>query len=210
MPTTIRLPRYILPGKSRTYSILAYPPQANLWAYDVYPEDDQLMIDGDRAAFRQLAHALAILLADPMQIVYFPTAHPKPERRYHAVLLHPNLQFRRSEWFDLKPRLNRRHYAGAYEFSNNPQKLLAEYEPLRRRMEREYHDYDRRIKRSYAEQMIGDTIFLVLPRELCYRAHARILCALEDSEEELYSCAMPTDIGYLLSERTIGEIYEKE
>jgi len=210
MPTNLRIPRYIIPGKSRTYSILAHPPRADLWAYDDYPEDDQLMIDGGRAAFRQLAYALAILLADPMQIIYFPTTYPKPERRYHAVLLHPNLQFRRSEWFDLKPRLNQRHYSGEYEFTYDPQKLLSEYEPLRRRMEHEYHDYDRRIKRSYAEQMIGDTVFLVLPRELCYRTHARILRALEDSAGKLYACAMPTDIGYLLSERTIGEIYEKE
>ena len=131
-------------------------------------------------------HALGVLIADPSKIIYFPIKKAKPYIRptyenYHLVMARPELQFKRSRWFDIKGRIDRRHWVGKYTFNYNEQKLLDFYE--------KYKDSDLYWKKpcypdrrkDYVEQLIGDTVFLILPKEVCYHYHHFAAESLSDA-----------------------------
>lgn len=167
-----RVDQYRVRGKKRTYDVLVFPAVKNAWAYDDFPEESGPRLDGDYEFYRLLEFALAALISDPSKIIYFPIRQKSQHRSYgrccDLVLLRPELQFRRSEWFRFKKKLDQQHWIGKYTIRYDQQKLLDWFEKKLEGkwwLEREKH---------YVEEMLGDTVFLVLPKERCYRYHACI------------------------------------
>ena len=131
MKKKVKIDKYSVDGKKRLYEILVFPARKYMWAYDPHPGEDFYMIDGNGEALRNLAIAFAILAEDPSKIIYFPIKKIENEEHFwdsfHLVLIRPELQFRHSEWFRLKGRLDKKHWTGKYVFPYDPQKL-ADYE----------------------------------------------------------------------------------
>lgn len=181
--------------KGRTYKVIIFPRIERAWAYDDFPEDDQLMVDGSPEFFRQVQLALATLIANPSLIVYFPIKHKDCRRywdlsTYDAVFLRPELQFRRSRWYEIKPKLDKRHWAGKFTIQNNEIKLNDLWE-------KKYADRDWLVEHEKrVEELLGDTVFLVLPKTVCLDYHNSVSRELKryDPADEYASYA---GIGYI-------------
>lgn len=205
----LKVDQYQVWGKERTYDILVFSNVKNAWAYDDYPEESGPRVDGDRELFRLLKFALALLISDPSKLIYFPIKHEGRHAiyqiTYHLVLLRPELQFRRSEWFDLKEKLNKRYWVGRHVIQYNEQKLVDYYEKKAKGkfwLEWEQEKY-------YAEEILGDTVFMVLPKETCYRYHHMIANSGIVTGERRDGVGEPSDyvgIGWVLSDRAISEM----
>ena len=181
----------------------------NAWVYDDYPEESGPRVDGDRELFRLLKFALALLISDPSKILYFPIKHEGHraiyQTTYHLVLLRPELQFRRSEWFDQKGKLNKRHWVGRHVIQYNEQKLLDYYE--KKAKGRFWLEWEQ--EKYYVEEILGDTVFMVLPKETCYRYHHMIATSEIVTGERNDGVGEPSDyvgIGWVLSDKVILEI----
>lgn len=188
---------YKIRNKGRTLKILVFPKLTEeAWAYDDYPEESQLMLDGSISFMRQVQVALAALIEDPSVIAYFPIKNKNCTRfgrhmTFDAVLLRPELQFKLSEWYDIKDKLDRRHWVGKYKIRHHERQLVDLWK-------KEYqHQYWKVAWDRKNEKLIGDTVFLVLPKSVCLEYHYDI----SDSAEE-YS---PNDdygtfagIGYII------------
>lgn len=91
-----------------------FPNYQNMYAYDAHPREEMYEVDGDEEAVRALAAAAAILAEDPSKLLYFPCK----KRGFwmnddcSLVMVRPELQFRRSQWYQLKPKLDKRHWNG--------------------------------------------------------------------------------------------------
>lgn len=199
-----KVDKYIVKHKGKTYKVLVFPRVENAWAYDDFPEDDQLMLDGNEEFFTQLKYAMAALIADPSLLIYFPIKNPGCRRfgdymTYDAVLLRRELQFRRSTWYDIKGKLDRQHYAGKYKINYKEKKLNDWY------MKALHEKYWLIWKDRVIEELLGETVFLALPKNICYRYHYLISDALisYDPADE-YGCYAA--IGYLFSK----EVLEKQ
>ena len=61
-----KVDQYKIRNKGKILKILVFPQiTTKAWAYDDYPEDDQLMLDGDPEFMRQVQTALAALIDNP-------------------------------------------------------------------------------------------------------------------------------------------------
>jgi len=191
-----KVDQYKVRNKGRMLKILVFPRiTEEALAYDCFPETDQLMVDGDLKFMRQVQVALAALIDDPSIIAYFPIKNKTCNRfgvlSYDAVFLRPELQFKLSEWYDIKDKLDRRHWVGKYKIRHNEKQLVDLWK-------KEYqHQYWKVAWDRKNEKLIGDTVFLVLPKSVCLEYHYDI----SDSAEE-YS---PNDdygtfagIGYII------------
>lgn len=174
----IKIPQYLVRGKRQTYSVLAFPNKK--WLLAFYDDaDERHEIDGDPAAYQQVKYALASLIANSGKIAYFPIKKPGFGRfykdNYDAVIVRPELQFRRSEWVSLRRQLDRAHRIKDFELYYNPQKLYDHYERLshseseRAKIWRGYDKTDTRLE--------DDTIFFTLYRDICYMYHHDIIDA---------------------------------
>lgn len=197
---------YEIYNKGRTYKVLKFPRVENAWAFDDFPEDDQLMLDGDPEFYRLLHHAIAALITDPSVIIYFPIKHPG-DTSYHAhmtfdaVLLRPELQFRRSRWYSIKSKLNKQHWRGKYTIHHDIQKLDDYWKQLCKKRPRMVDHWERRIDREFYKDIIYDllvdTVFMVLPRDVCYMYHRQITLGLADYRPDK-EYGEYTVIGYIM------------
>ena len=209
MKKKVKIDKYSVYGKKRLYEILVFPARKYMWAYYPHPGEDFYMIDGNGEALRNLAIAFAILAEDPSKIIYFPIKKIENEEHFwdsfHLVLIRPELQFRHSEWFRLKGRLDKKHWTGKYVFPYDPQKL-ADYE------KRIFNQWNFRYKmkqeeKNYTEEILGDVMFWVIPKNMCYFYHSDL--------DEVLSCHDSTarieswNKGYLDSEWWM-EVLEEE
>ena len=194
-----KVDHYKIYNKGRIFDILAFPRVENAWAFDDFPEDDQLMLDGCPEFYRMVHHAVAALLENPQLIIFFPIKHPGytgygDHMTYDAVLLRPELQFKRSEWYDLKSRLDKQHWVGKYTIHHDEKKLNDFYE-------KNYEDrYWVEKGKDTTEEIIGDTLFLVMPKEVCYRHHASISRGLKEFDPD-YPYGEYAGIGYIMPVR---------
>lgn len=172
----IKIDKYTVYEKGRTYEILKFPFIKHMWAFDDFPEENMLMVDGCKEAFMWMKYAFAILAEDSEKIIYFPCKQDGigcyyPEV-YHLVLCRPELQFQRSLWFRIKSRLDKKHYSGKYAFSYDRKKLDDYYESgLGKRYPVEWLEHKDRVSlpfyllnsKNRIETILGDTMFLVMP-----------------------------------------------
>lgn len=181
--------------KDSVYKIIIFPRIERAWAYDDFPEDNQLMVDGSPEFFHQVQLALAALTVDPTLIVYFPIKHKNCRRywdlsTYDAVILRPELQFRRSRWYRIKPKLDKRHWVGKYTIQYNEKKLTDLWK-------KKYAEKDWLVEdEKRIEELLGDTVFLVLPESVCIDYHHHVTKELNryDPKDEYASYA---GIGYI-------------
>lgn len=164
--------------KGREYKVIVFPRIERAWGYDDYFEDDQLMVDGSPEFFQQVQLALAALIADPSLIVYFSIKHKDCRRygdlcTYDAVFVRPELQFRRSRWYLIKSKLDKQNWIGTYTIHYNENKLNDLWE-------RKYAERDWLIERKKrVEELLGDTVFLVLPESVCVDYHHSVSIGLK-------------------------------
>lgn len=206
MSKKIKIDKYSVYGKKRRYDILVFPEDKYMWAYDPHPGEPFYMIDGDPKAIRNLAIAMAILATDPSKIIYFPIKKDISREHFwdstHLVLMRPELQFRRSEWFRLKGKLDKRHWTGKYAFSYNPQKLNDYYKKIKSSWN--YPDWEKRDYSLSKDEIRGDVMFMVLPRNACYFYHFSLDESFEyyAADDDFQYCWA---IGHLMRESFLKE-----
>lgn len=205
-----KVDKYLVRKKGRTYKVLVFPRIEHAWAYDDNPEEDQLMLDGNEEFFTQLKYALAAVIADPSLLIFFPIKKPGCTRfgdymTYDAVLLRPELQFRRSVWYDIKGKLDRQHYAGKYRITYD-EKKLNEW------CEKKHIGWNWFMRKAYSkvvEELLGETIFLVLPKDVCYWYHSAISDSLV-TFDPTYEYGCYSLIGYLFSDKVLQTQLEED
>lgn len=197
--------------RRREQEILVFRKEKYMWAFDDYPEMDMMMVDGDKNAFKALKLAYAILTQEPNKIIYFPVRDIEGIGEYYGdtwnlVLMRPELQFRRSEWFEIKKKLDKRHLSEKYILNYNRHRL----DNLWKRQEKEFEQYggDKRSQQIYHEEVLGDTLFMVVPRECCCRNHYCLAETLDNYKNGRGNSDLCYPIGWLISDRGISEMKE--
>jgi len=206
----IKVDQYIVKRRGKSYKILVFPKVEHAWAYDDSPEEERFMLDGNVEFFTMLKYAMAALIADPSLLVYFPIKKPGCHRfrdymTYDAVLLRSELQFRRSAWYDLKGKLDCQHYAGKYRINCNEAKLNDWYTKTFRN--KEWFLYKERAR--IIEELLGETIFFVLPKNICYMYHYEITDSLLTLDHS-YEYGWYSYIGYLFSDEVLQKQMDGE
>lgn len=127
----IKLDIYEIHYKKRKYQIIVFPKQEHMYVADGHPaEDGILFIDGDKDAYRQLKYAYAVLIQDPSKLIYFLCKHKDSFEPFYnressdLVMYSSSFQFRRSSWFSLKDKINKKNYKGKYLLKYDKGKLL--------------------------------------------------------------------------------------
>ena len=181
----IKIPQYLVRGKHRNFYVLRFPELEYAWAY--YEFDFQRYeIDGGYETYTWLKYAMAALIDSPDRIIYFPIRKPFDQHffpSHDAVFTRMELQFRRSEWVNLRRQLNKAHQVQNYCLQYNQEKLCAFLDGFRE--SDQYYRAKKQLKLE-ANTLLGDTIFLTMIKENCYLTHADICDALEcDDIDEL-------------------------
>lgn len=205
----IKLDKYTVFHKRKKYEVIMFSKEKYMWAFDDYPEEDQLMVDGDKNAMKSLSLACAILAKDPSKIIYFPIRSEGMNgyyrENYDLVIVRPELQFRRSYWTQIKPLLDKRHWSGKYTFLYDKKKLKdffsKKVENACDREGKEKHD-----RKVYVQEIIGSTIFWVLPQNYCYGFHCWIAEELEEYRNGNNSIWCCLEIGWLISDKEIHQM----
>ena len=113
---------------------------------------------------------------------------------YDAVILRPELQFRRSDWLELRRKLDKKHWKGKYTIHHNVKKLddwCATYPT-------DEYWFLKQLDKRQTEEIRDETVFLVLPKELMYLYHSRITDGLKYFDPEKYEYGYPVGIGYIM------------
>ena len=158
-------------------TILTFPAPLNAWAY--YEGDyGDYKVDGDTSFYATLLQALEILYSDPTKLLYFPIRKPAPVPplncdTYNLLLLRPELQFRRHDWKEIRTHLDRQHLIGNFTYTHDSQKMLEEHNTFMHsdRCWKKSPYYEER--KDYVEKLYANTLFLVLPREVCLHFYVR-------------------------------------
>lgn len=195
-----KVDKYEIYNRGRTFTVLKFPRTENAWAFDDAPEEDQLMLDGCPEFMQHVHHALAALIENPNLIIYFPIKHPDEKTygdnpmTYDAVILRPELQFRRSDWLTLRRKLDQKHRKGTYTICHDVKKLDDW-------CEKHYagkHWFYRQLDKRKIEEIRDETVFLVLPKELMYLYHSRMTDGLKYFDPEKDEYGYPVGIGYIM------------
>lgn len=202
--------QYCVFAKKRKYDVIVFPNFENAWAFLDWDEE-RCMIDGDKELFETLRIAMAILIADPSKILYFPIKKVGVTRyqaadTFHAVLMRTELQFRRSEWYDLKSQLDRKHWVGKYTIKYDCKKLQDYFNVL---YDKHYYDKWAPAFKNIVDEVLGDTVFLVLPEVVCYDYHSDIVETLKTYSKNIYD-GTSAEIGYIIPDNICEEFAEED
>lgn len=169
---------------------MCFPKLEHAWAYDEF-DYQRYEIDGGYETYLWLKYAMAALVASPDKIIYFPIRKTSDRylfSSYDAVLTRVELQFRRSEWVQLRRQLDKAHRVKNYCLRYHQEKLC---DALKKFMKPGQHDrycYNNNYYRAEkklkleANELLGDTIFNSMIKEDCYFTHADICAALEHDD----------------------------
>lgn len=182
----IKIDKYVVHGKKRSYEILVFPDCEYMYVYDARPREECYEVQGNKDAIRNIMTATAILAEDPSKIIYFPSKkkdiYGKLNLEFNLVMFRPELQFRRSEWYRLKSRLDKRHWAGKYVLNYNQQKLIDQDRKIKNSWL--YPKWEKRGWKIYVEEELGDTVFWVHPKEMYYELHSYLVEDMKAFEDE--------------------------
>lgn len=224
MNKKIKIDQYMINEKGRTYEILKFPFIKYMWAFDDDPEEDILMVDGCKEAFMWMKYAFAILANYPNKIIYFPckqsAINGHYNDNYHLVLCRPEVQLRRSLWSRIKKKINQKHIIEKFILSYDRKKLDDYYKKVlckKYMLRYTAHDHksgivsDFKFKKGYhkhVEEIVGDTLFMVLSRVECFKYHYDTAKDLDEycsgNKYNIWS-----SIGWILSDINIkdGDLY---
>lgn len=218
MKEKIKIDKYTIREKGKTYEVLKFPFIKSMWPYDAHPGEEMLLIDGCKEAFEWLTYACAILANDKEKIIYFPCKQEGIGRLYnepyHLVMCRAELQFRRSLWFRIKDKLDKKHYSGKYVFGYQQKKLVDYYEsgcghkyPVEDNWDfKKIPNYLMYSKRN-VEEILGDTVFIVRPRLEWLDYHYYMVKELEQFGREDVRVHI-VSMGSIFSEEEIKRMYE--
>ena len=99
-------------------------------------------------------------------------------------MLSPELKFRRSEWYKLKSRIDKKHWAGKYVLNYNQQKLIDQDRKIKDSWL--YPEREKRGQKVYVEEELGDTVFWVFTREMYYDLHSGVVKDRKAFEKEYF------------------------
>lgn len=209
--------------KGKEYSVLKFPFIEHMWAYDCSPEEYCYMIDGPAEVFSALKYAFAILCEASDKIIYFPCKQAGIGKYYsenfHLVICTPKVQLRRSLWVRIRRKMNRSTWKGKYVLRYS-RKKLEDYckKKLFFKMdlgikhlskEGEYGvkpEVRKKMDHDSLQEVVGDTLFIVMGKEEAYFHHYHICKDLEDLKDVYPS--FWSSIGWIITERAIREMYE--
>lgn len=196
----IKIDKCVVFGKKRPYEILVFPDCEYMYVYDARPREDCYEVQGNRDAIRNIMIAAAVLAEDPSKIIYFPCKkkdiYGKLNFEFNLVMLRPELQFRRSEWYRLKARLDKKHWVGKYVLNYNQQKLIDRDKKMKSNWL--YPEWEKRSWEIRVEEELGDTVFWVYTKEMYYDFHgylAEDMKAFEDEDFEFRWNYIGSSIG---------------
>ena len=182
----IKIDKYKVFGKKREYEILVFPDCEYMYVYDAYPREECHEVQGNKDAIRNVMIAAGVLAEDSSKIIYFPCkkkdTYGKLNLEFHLVMLRPELQFRRSEWYRIKSKLDKKHWAGKYVLNYNQQKLLDQDKNIKNNWL--YPKWDKRGWKIYVEEELGDTVFWVYTKEMYYDLHSGLAEDMKKFEDE--------------------------
>ena len=207
---------YSVYNRGRVFDILVFPRHENAWAF--YENDDEKYeIDGDKAFFKIMLHALAVLADDPSKIIYFPIRHPGEtmygaEETYDAVLLRPELPIRRSDWRDVRRKLDRKHFVGKYTVQYDSLKMEQSWQEYCKKYPWHFSKdgflYCGRYDTNITEDIYASTVFLVLPKDVFIVYHHQITDSMDEPEDK-YPNGMYVGIGYVMSQEATKRLQER-
>lgn len=219
----IKVDRYLVHEKGRTYEVLRFPFVKHMWAIEIHKDEGGTEVTGCEEAFSWLRYAFAILAEYPDKIIYFPC---KQEGigdyyipNYNLVLCRPELQFKRHLWPRIKRKLDRYHWAGKFALKYDRKKLDSYYEKglwTWCEMEKSYRygvsipDYI--LEKAYKRQTIeirGNTMFMVLERILYYDWHYTTAKDLDDYHSGDNCPYIWSAIGWIIPDGTIRAMYRE-
>ncbi len=179
---SFKVDRYRISSKKmkQKVDILVFNPE-NIWIFDDHPAEESIDIDGDKEALTMLLHAYYILLNDPNVIIYFPKT-AKYNSCLAGVLFRPELQFKKSNWFDIKSKIDKNHKISDYAYDynyNTVEKLWKEYNKK---------SYNYKVNDSHLcrEEILGNTVFYTISRYSLFDHIENLDCVLSneyDSDE---------------------------
>lgn len=191
----IKIDQYLVHGKHREFQVLVFPRYEFMWAY-YEDSDERYEIDGDQEAYQLIKYALAALIAAPQEIIYFPVRDkgvgPYFQENYDAVLTRPELQFRHSEWINLRHQLNKAHQTNQFILRYEPEKLCNDWKKIYGRTTHERErawqrfcntaTFYRAVKKRRQEvnKLLGDTVFLTMLKESLLAWHDEIIYTEQD------------------------------
>lgn len=124
------------------------------------------------------------------------------------------LQFKRSLWFRIKDKLDKRHYAGKYVFAYHQKKLMDYYEsgcgnkyPTKEFLGIKRIPHYLMYSKRNVEEILGDTVFLVRPRLEWLDYHYYMVQELEQYGKTGAGVTI-VSMGNLLTEEDIQAMYE--
>ena len=193
----IKIEQYLVRGKHRSFHVLKFPELEYAWAYDEF-DFQRYEIDGGYETYLWLRYAMAALIASPDKIIYFPIRKTSDQHfcpSYDAVFTRTELQFRRSEWGNLRRQLNKAHRIRNYCLMYDQKKLCSFLDSF---LESDrYYQAKKRLKLE-ANALLGDTIFLTMIKENCYLTHADICTALESDGRNQLGFPVSGFSGYVI------------
>lgn len=178
-----------------------------MWAY--YDNDDDVYaVDGNPAAYQLIKYAMAVLIADPNKIIYFPIwdndLNGRFPERYDAVFTRTELQFRRSEWNKLRRQLNRSHRIENYVLRYDPESLLRYGKTLK--ASSTYWKYYHKEKQEVSV-LWGNTVFLTRLKQTCLECLAHIF---ELEEKHDFECLPVIGSGWYFTNGWIKYLQEQD
>ena len=209
---TVNMYRVYSKKRDRELEIMVFPEIKYMWAFDPHPMEEEIMIDGDKEAMSALGAAYATLVSRPSVIIYFPIKSPSKSGGYcqeslHLVMMRPELQFKMSEWFAIKKKLDRNHFCGSHVFAYNKGMINEEWKKIEEAWDEKAQR--KKAKKLYRERIMGDTIFMVVPKYFCYNNHHYItegLATAKEDNNEITWCS----VGRIFSDECIAEFTGNE
>ena len=213
---------YKITEKSREYSVIVFPKVEYMWAFDDYPEENCYMVDGTAYAFKLLKLACVILISAPNKIIYFPCKQEGIgccyRENYHFVMCSPQVQLRRSNWVQIRRKISKSTWVGKYKLCYDRKKLddycikqyMEWYKPVcsswRYELKTEVSKF---IRKTHVEEVLGDTLFMVLSKEECYHNHYLIAKDL-DEYGDLQDYGAWTAFGWMITKSGIENMKKRK
>lgn len=131
----ISFEQYLVKGKKRNFRVVKIPRRR----YGYAVEYEAWGFEGNERNMMDLCHALAALLADSEIIIYFQPGYDNEVYGHYTdcrddfIICSSSLQFKRSEWYNLRKQLNPRNKIDNFKFVYRPDRLCKEFETVDRK-----------------------------------------------------------------------------
>ena len=210
----VKLDIYEMHYKKRNYQVIVFPKQEHMYVFDGHPgESGILFIDGDKNAYKWLKYAYDVLIQDPSKLIYFPCKHNDDFKPYYWIITNDLVMysscfhFRRSYWFKIKNKLDKRHYKGKYLLKYDKKKLLDWVNDNCDSDGCLSDEWLRKIRAKYRywDEDSSDVVFCQNPVEESYYAHKSICEGMEAYRQHAEHGEW-LEPGYLYSDTIIEQI----